>query len=265
MPTITYLRDTRDDPVASKKGTYNTFDLGIASGYVGSEANFGRITGQNASYHKLRRGWIFARSTRIGVEMPYGTPCTDVSASSGGCPSEVAATGYVPLPERFFMGGSNSHRGFAINQAGPRDPDAGSPVGGNAMILNNLELRLPPFALPYVQDNLSFVLFHDIGNAFATSNEMWKNLLRFNQRDQSSCKDLSSSATCDFSYMSQAVGTGIRYRTPIGPVRVDVGYNLNPAYFPVKDPCASVTDCTATPHVEQVRRVNVFFSIGQTF
>jgi outer membrane protein assembly complex protein YaeT len=265
MPTFTYLRDTRDDPVNSTKGTYNTFDLGIASGYFGSEANFGRVVGQNASYYKLRRGWVFARSTRIGVEMPYGAPCQDVSSSSGGCPSEVAATGYVPLPERFFMGGSNSHRGFAINQAGPRDPDSGAPVGGDAMFLNNLELRLPPVPLPYVQNNLSFVFFHDIGNAFGTSNEMWKNLLRFNQRRQSNCKDLSASATCDFSYMAQAVGTGIRYRTPIGPVRVDVGYNLNPAYFPVKDPCASVTDCTAVPHVERVRRFNFFFSIGQTF
>ena len=262
MPTITYLRDTRDDPLSSTKGTYNTFDLGVASGYFGSEANFGRVVGQNASYHKMRHGWVLARSTRIGVEMPYGTPCTDLA----GCPTAVRTTGYVPLPERFFMGGSNSHRGFAINQAGPRDPDSGSPLGGDAMFLNNLELRLPPMVLPYVQNNLSFVLFHDMGNDFSTANDMWKNLTRFNQRNQTSCKDLSASATCDFSYVSQAVGTGIRYHTPIGPVRVDVGYNLNPPYFPVKDPCASVTSgCTAVPHVERVRRFNFFFSIGQTF
>ncbi|MDR3764586.1 MAG: POTRA domain-containing protein [Acidobacteriota bacterium] len=266
MPTITYLRDTRDDPLSSTKGTYTTFDIGVASGYFGSEANFGRIVVQHASYHKLRRGWVFARSTRIGVEMPYGTPCTDVSSTSGGCPSEVRATGYVPLPERFFMGGSNSHRGFAINQAGPRDPDSGAPLGGDAMFLNNLELRLPPMVLPYVRDNLSFVLFHDIGNDFSSANEMWKNLTRMNQKNQASCRDLSATATCDFSYMSQAVGTGVRYHTPIGPVRVDMGYNLNPPYFPVKDPCADVTSgCTAVPHIERVRRFNFFFSIGQTF
>jgi outer membrane protein assembly factor BamA len=113
------------------------------------------------------------------------------------------------------------------------------------------------------------VLFHDIGNAFATANQMWKNLARFNQRDQKSCRDyLSATSTCDFSYMSQAVGLGVRYRTPIGPVRVDLGYNLTPPVFPVKDPCAGVTDpstCTAVPHVEQVRHFNFFFSIGQTF
>jgi hypothetical protein len=58
----------------------------------------------------------------------------------------------------------------------------------------------------------------------------------------------------------------VRYRTPIGPVRVDLGYNLNPPLFPVKDPCAGVaTGCTAVPQVEQVRHFNFYFSIGQTF
>ena len=241
MPSLTYLRDTRDDPVNSTKGTYNTFDLGIASGNFGSEANFGRLLAQNATYFKFRKTWVFARSLRIGVETPYGS------------------LGFIPLPERYFVGGSNSHRGFAINQAGPRDSFSGAPLGGNAMIVNNIELRLPPTPLPFVGDNLSFVLFHDIGNAFATASEMWKSVGRFNQRDQQNCRDVSATATCDFSYMSQAVGTGVRYRTPIGPVRVDVGYNLNPPVFPVKEPSSGL------PHSEQVRRFNFYFSIGQTF
>jgi outer membrane protein assembly complex protein YaeT len=247
MPSFTYLRDTRDDPVNSTKGTYNTSDIGVASGYFGSQANFGRLLAQNATYHKFHKTWVFARSVRVGVETPYGN------------------LGYIPLPERYFVGGSNSHRGFAINQAGPRDPFSGAPLGGNAMIVNNLELRMPPAPLPFVGDNLSFVLFHDMGNAFGTANQMWKNLARFSQRNQQSCRDLSATATCDFSYMSQAVGTGVRYRTPIGPVRVDLGYNLNPPVFPVKDPCSEVADCTAVPHYEQVRHFNFYFSIGQTF
>jgi outer membrane protein assembly factor BamA len=218
MPSLTYLRDTRDDPVNSTKGTYTTFDIGAASKYFGSEADFGRLLGQNATYYKLRKGWVFARSLRIGVEAPYGT------------------LGFIPLPERYFVGGSTSHRGFAINQAGPRDPYSGAPLGGNAMFVNNIELRLPPAPLPLVGANLSFVLFHDIGNAFDTANEMWKNLLRFNQRNRQGCRNVSATATCDFSYMSQAVGTGVRYRTPIG-----------------------------APYSEQVRHFNFFFSIGQTF
>jgi outer membrane protein assembly complex protein YaeT len=241
MPSLTYLRDTRDDPVNSTKGTYTTFDIGAASKYFGSEADFGRLLGQNATYYKLRKGWVFARSLRIGVEAPYGT------------------LGFIPLPERYFVGGSTSHRGFAINQAGPRDPYSGAPLGGNAMFVNNIELRLPPAPLPLVGANLSFVLFHDIGNAFDTANEMWKNLLRFNQRNRQGCRNVSATATCDFSYMSQAVGTGVRYRTPIGPVRLDFGYNLNPPVFPVKQPPSGA------PYSEQVRHFNFFFSIGQTF
>jgi len=266
MPSIIYLRDKRDDPLNSTKGTYNTLETGVASGAFGSEADFGRVMAQNASYHRFHRNWVFARSLRIGVEMPYGSPCLGAPANSGECPSEATATGYVPLPERFFVGGSNSHRGFAINQAGPRDPDSGAPLGGDAMIVNNLELRLPAYPLRWVKDSLSFVIFHDIGNAFGTSNEMWKNLGRFNQRDPNSCRDYqNANSTCDFSYMSQAVGGGVRYRTPIGPVRVDFGYNLNPPVFPVKDPCGGLTDCTAVPHYEQVHHFNFFFSIGQTF
>ncbi len=241
MPSATYLRDTRDDPVNSTRGTYNTFDAGVASNYFGSQADFGRVLAQNATYYRFFGHWVFARSLRVGVEMPYGK------------------LGYVPLPEEYFVGGSNSHRGFAINQAGPRDPYSGAPLGGDAMVVNNLELRLPPVPLPYVADDLSFVIFHDIGNAFGTSNEMWKNLTRMNQRDQASCRDTSLTATCDFSYMSQALGTGVRYRTPIGPVRVDMGYNLNPPVFPVKEPSSGL------PYSEQVRHFNFFFSIGQTF
>jgi outer membrane protein insertion porin family len=249
MPSLIYLRDTRDDPVNSTKGTYNTFDVGVASSAIFSQANFGRVLAQNATYHKFFRGWVFARSLRIGVEAPYG----------GG------SLNFIPLPERYFVGGSNSHRGFAINQAGPRDPGSGAPLGGNAMIVNNMELRFPPAPLPWVGDNLSFVLFHDMGNGFATANEMWKNLTRMNQRDQSNCRK-PNAGTCDFSYMSSALGAGIRYRTPIGPVRMDVSYNLNPPFFPVDTPCAGQpATCTAQPYAEQVRHFNFFFSIGQTF
>ena len=166
----------------------------------------------------------------------------------------------IPLPERFFAGGSNSLRGFAINQAGPRDLATGSPLGGNAMIINNFELRLPPTPLPFVGNNVSFVIFQDMGNVFSTSNEMWHNLWRFSQRHPSTCKDLSANSTCDFNYMSQAVGGGIRYKTPIGPVRVDLGYNLNAPLFPIKQASTGVT-----PHYERLKRFNFFFSIGQTF
>jgi outer membrane protein assembly complex protein YaeT len=237
MPSVTFVRDTRDDPVDSTKGIYTTADFGVATGALGSEANFGRVLLQNSTYHRFSNKYVFARSTRIGVESPYGS------------------SSVIPLPEHFFAGGSTSLRGFAVNQAGPRDPFSGFPVGGNAMFVNNLELRTPPVALPFIGQGFSFVVFHDLGNVFNTANDMWNNLLRFSQRNQQGCRSLAS--PCDFNYLSQAVGGGVRYHTPIGPIRLDFSYNLNPAYFAVQT--------GSTPQVEQMRHFNLFFSIGQTF
>ncbi len=244
MPSVAVVRDTRDNPVNSTKGTFNTGDVGIASGAFGSEANFSRISFQNSSYYGFgkKRTFVLARSTRLGFESPY------------------SKFTFVPLPERFFLGGANSLRGFPINQAGPRDPDTGSPLGGNAMFANNLELRLPPMQLPYAQDNLSLVFFHDMGNVFDNSRDMLKNLTTWQQPNRASCRDLSAAASCNFNYISHDVGVGVRYRTPIGPVRIDVGYNLNSTQFPVKQPSNG-----AAPYFTTVRRLNFFFSLGQTF
>jgi outer membrane protein assembly complex protein YaeT len=239
IPSVTFVRDTRDDPINSTKGMFTTADFGVATSWLGSEATFGRILAQNSTYYSLGKHYVFARSTRIGIESLYG------------------GSTVVPLPEHFFTGGSNSLRGFALNQAGPRDPISGFPIGGNAMIINNFELRTPPVALPLVGQGFSFVAFHDAGNAFDTASHMWSNLGRWSQRDQQACKTLA--ANCDFNYIAHAVGGGIRYHTPIGPLRLDLGYALNPAYFAVQPGAGQQT------HIDRLRRVNVSFSIGQTF
>jgi len=240
MPSLTYIRDRRDDPLQTTKGNYTTADMGVAPEFFGSEASFARFLLQNNSYHPFqlnKNRWVFARSTRIGVEKPFGL------------------VGFVPLPERFFAGGGNSHRGFAINQAGPRDRETGFPVGGEAMFINNLELRSPTIPLPFVENNLSAVIFHDMGNVFATAGDIWPSLLRVSQPKRSECELLTITAKCDFNYTSHALGGGIRYRTPIGPVRVDFGYNLNPPLFPIR----------RETRVDTLRHFNFFFSIGQAF
>ena len=70
------------------------------------------------------------------------------------------------------MGGGSSHRGFGLNQAGPRDPFTGFPIGGSALFLNNLELRFPSIAIPYLHDNIGFTVFHDVGNVFSSPQNM---------------------------------------------------------------------------------------------
>jgi outer membrane protein insertion porin family len=242
MPDFSYVRDTRDNPIESVKGTFNTFDLGVASGIFGSQTNFTRVVVQNSSYYQFhKRRWVFARSTRIGVEEPF------------------SSTAFAPLPERFFAGGSTSHRGFGINQAGPRDLTSGFPLGGEALFLNNLELRTPPLPLPYVGNNLSAVVFHDMGNVFSTAGDMANSILKFSQPDRSLCLN-PATTTCNFNYVSHAVGAGARYRTPIGPVSFDVGYNLNPPAFPISAPASP-----AVPSSQVLKHFNFFFNIGQTF
>ncbi len=252
IPSFTYLRDTRDDPIDSHKGSYNLVDLGLATSALGSQANFGKVLLQNTTYYTFKKRWVLARNTQIGILHPYGTNNFLSLPPSETLPAEATS---VPLPELFFAGGGNSLRGFSINQAGPRDMQTGYPIGGQGLFVNNLEVRTPPVPLPYVGDNIGLVFFHDMGNVFATPNEIASGMLRLHQPSVAACSVPGSLTLCNFSYNPQAIGTGIRYKTPVGPVRFDLGYNFNPTRYPVRE----------HDTVQSLRHINVFFSIGQTF
>jgi len=254
MPTFTAARDKRDDPIDPTKGSYNALNLGIATSALGSQTNFGRVLLDNSTYYTIGRKWVFARRTQIGIEKPYGTnDFLDLSKLPPNSIPEEATQ--IPLPELFFAGGSNSLRSFSINQAGPRDQQTGYPIGGQGLFVNNFEIRTPPVMLPFVGNNLGFVFFHDMGNVFDTANHIVSGMLRLHQESIAACSPPGSNVNCNFSYNSQAIGTGIRYKTPVGPVRFDLGYALNPTRYPVQE-----SDKTYS-----LRRINVFFSIGQTF
>jgi outer membrane protein insertion porin family len=286
-PGISYIRNTRDSDLDSTKGSYNAVIAGVASSYFGSQADFSRLLIQNSTYHafgKNRRPekqYVIARSTRVGLENAFGN--TSILPPGQGCPDPTQTNcpdaTVIPLAERFLAGGGNSHRGFGLNQAGPRDPVTGFPLGGSALFLNNLELRFPPTTLPYVQDNISFALFWDAGNVFVDGRSMLDNLLRWRQRNPQACLQENTANQCDFSYVSHALGIGLRYRTPIGPVRFDFGYNINPPAFPScqatpstsgqapsTDYCLPNSNKTLPYFVPQHEsHFNVYFSIGQTF
>jgi outer membrane translocation and assembly module TamA len=280
-PGFTFIRDRRDNPLESTKGQYFTLDTFAASGYFGSQANFARALAQDSTYYAFGRPnhkFVFARSTTIGLEQVYqGSQvlppgaCQLSGLSLNSCPAGISV---IPLPEVFFAGGGNSHRGFGLNQAGPRDPDSGFPVGGTALFVNSEELRLPQVSLPFLGEGFGFAIFHDMGNVFTAGHDMLTGLVRWHQPDPAQCLPPGGGViipACEtyfnnsgYDYTSHAVGIGLRYKTPIGPLRFDFGYNLNPtSYF--QGTTFSSTGQALTFETQRLRPFNFFFSIGQPF
>ena len=235
-PIFTYVRNRRDNDLETTRGSYTSVEGAVAASRFGSEANFSKMLIKNSTYYSFGRNpvtdrrFVFARSTTVGVENPFGsTVILD--------PTQSAATGesLIPLPERFFSGGGNSLRGFGLNQAGPRDPITGFPVGGSAVFVNNVELRFPSVSLPYEHDQIGFSVFHDIGNVFARPQEMLPSIGRWHQPHPDVCFQqpaYGQLSACNYNYVSHSIGVGVGYKTPIGPLRFDFGYNLNPPAFP---------------------------------
>lgn len=240
---VTYARDRRDNPSDPKSGTFNTADLSYAAIALGSSASFLRAFVQNSSYHPFGRDFVFARSTRFGIEQPTGTTTGNAPTNC----SQTTTTGeIIPLPERFFSGGAQSLRGFGLNEAGPRDPCTGFPIGGLAVLIFNQELHFP-MRLPFIGNRLGGTLFYDGGNVYSDVNHItlaWK-----------------SSSPTNLNYFSHTVGFGFRYATPIGPVRVDFGYQINPAAYTVTPPPPAVPP-TETFHVSHF---GFSFNIGPVF
>jgi len=189
-----------------------------------------RLTLKNSTYHQVAKEVIFARSTSFGW-------IYNLSSNP------------VPLPEEFFGGGNTTNRAFPENQAGPRDTTTGFPLGGNAFLFFSEELRFP-----LVGKTLGGVLFHDMGNVYSSLNQV---SFRTNQHDRQ-----------DFNYMVHAVGLGFRYKTPIGPVRVDFAYSPNSPLFVGYPGTRDELINSQPPYPTVPQRVNpfqFFFTLGQSF
>jgi len=277
-PAITYFHDTRDpSPLDAGRGMYFSVQEFLADRIFGSDTNFNRTDITESTYYTFgKKKYVFARNTRVGFENTFGKVNSSTSGTIGvsNCAGTLQNTNAtcnpIPLPERLYAGGGTSHRGFGINDAGPRDLTTGYPVGGSGAVVNTFELRLPPPTLPLVGESVSFVIFHDMGNVFQHPGDMFKSIKNFKQPDEAKCRDITVPAgttdnstltgTCSFNYYSHAIGAGARYKTPVGPIRVDFSYNLNPPIYPV------FYDYTgAAPYVGKAGHFNFFFSIGQSF
>ncbi len=280
-PAFTWLRDTRDVPLDAHRGTYTSFQEFLSDRLFGAQAEFNRIDASNSSYLSFDKNrFVVARDTRYGQIRSFGS----------------GSSALIPLPERLYAGGPVSLRGFSQNAAGPRDPETGFQIGGAGALINSTELRLPPPTLPWLGNTLSFVIFHDMGNVFTNAGDAWASALRVRQPDSQACRSavITDPATayndgdytpsggpntstgqqgpCSFNDFSHALGGGLRYHTPVGPIRFDVSYNLNPPIYPVNINYSIPTTSTSTipgwamePYLGHAPHVNFFFSLGQAF
>ena len=269
---MTWFRDGRDNPADPAKGSFNSADISLADSHIGSSANFMRFFYQNSTYHRIKRRFSFARSLRFGILQPYG----DTVSLTFPAPTTLPLPTVIPLPERFFAGGGTSLRGFALNQAGPRDSETGFPVGGQALLIFNQEFRFPMY-LPFLGSRLGGALFYDGGNTYSR-------LSRISFRATLPRPTFASNpnpanptgpplTTCltnctnELNYFAHTVGFGLRYATPVGPIRVDLGYQINRPFFVV--PCTSITTATTTPpncfKGTQLPRLQIFFNLGSSF
>src|SRR5262245_66279942 len=128
---------------------------------------------QNSSFSAIKRRFGFARAVRFSVLAPY----RDTVSLTFPAPTVEPLPRVIPLPERLFAGGGGSLRGFALNQAGPRDSVTGFPVGGQALLVFNQEFRFP-MRLPWVGNKIGGTIFYDGGNVFCIVNTIkrqWSN------------------------------------------------------------------------------------------
>lgn len=178
--TLDLSYDRRDNIYNATKGYLLGFSVTDAGGFLMGDKNFMKGTGTAAYYHTFFEKVTLELKGRAGLASAYGS------------------TNDVPIYERFFAGGANTIRGYKERAVGPRDTGNNEPVGGDAIVIGNVEATFPLY-----EKMLKGAVFFDVGN-------VWKE-----PGDSFSSGGIKAGA-----------GVGVRVKTPIGPVRVDWGYPL---------------------------------------
>jgi len=267
--SISLTRDRVNNILDPTRGSLTTLTLLNASKIFGSEVpyEFNRGEFEIAKYYPVGRRTVFGWRVHAGVILPRNI---DLSGQQ---------VGYVPPDQRFYGGGPNSVRGYGLNEMGPRvyvvsdtsdtvlnvpaTQRAGdkvwngvftAPTGGNTLIVLNAELRMPSPVLP---QRMRLGLFVDAGQVWERGSEAFP-----------------------ISGLRVTPGAGLRFATPLGPVRIDAAYNGYPIeQGPLLYAPPDSTQGAAPPPIVQIRdaypptnaeksfwqKVVIQFAIGHAF
>ena len=205
--------DRRDDPLDPQNGWTTALQLEYALPVGEAETNFLKLFWQQTLYYPLGRLGGLAASWRFGAIEPLAT---DVELDPL-VPAELRSA-LIPVSERFFAGGRTSHRAYDRDRLGILDKtlfpsgdevaEVGelAEVGGNGLAVLNLDYRFP------ISGPVGGVVFFDYGNVWAD----WRDF--------------------DLGEFKPGAGLGVRYTSPIGPVRLEIGWKLDPEPEDDRDP-----------------------------
>ena len=200
--------DRRDDPLSPSRGWSTSLEIEYAFPLFDAEDNFFKFFGQQTVYRSLGRLGTLAASLRLGA-----IEVLDESLVPDPLVPDSLPNSLVPASERFFAGGRTSHRAYERDALGVPgqtliSTESGGflPVGGNGLLALNLDYRFP------ISGDFGGLVFFDGGNVWSD----WRDV--------------------DPSDLKAGVGFGFRYLSPIGPVRLEMGWKLDREAFEESSP-----------------------------
>lgn len=177
QPMISY--DTRDNVFSTTRGILYTNEIQVAGGPLGGDKNFVKFFTRLSKYFPFWRKSALEIRLRVGLADTYGD------------------TDFMPIFERYFLGGSSTIRGYDERDVGPLDAATENPIGGESLFNGNIEYVYP------LMDFAKLAVFYDTGNVWEKQSGLFTTGLK------------------------SGYGLGMRIKTPIGPISLDYGIPVN--------------------------------------
>lgn len=175
-------RDSRNLLWATTKGSINSFSIEYAGGFMGGDVAFNKYLARTAWFFPLPWETVFLAQGRWGFV------------------DDRPDDGILPIFQKFRIGGINTVRGFEFADISPEDPETGDKIGGEYMMVYNLEYRFPLAK----EQGVTGLVFFDAGNVLPDADGFTFNDIR------------------------KSIGTGVRWYSPFGPLRLEYGFILDP-------------------------------------